>query len=76
MTAWTQQDEQKWMEVDGRPLTEEEIRNEINPDLSSNFESQSAKSDYCEALKQWNKDHEGIEWLTKEAINQYEKFCK
>jgi len=76
MTVWTQQDEQKWMKVDGRPLTEEEIKNEINRELTSDFKLQSPKSDYCEALKQWNEDYEGIEWLTEETKNEYEKFCK
>lgn len=76
MTVWTQQDEQKWLERGGEPLTEEEIKNEINPDLVTDFEPQSAKADYCEALRQWNEDYEGIEWLTEETINEYEKVCK
>lgn len=76
MTMWTQQDEQKWLDLGGKPLTEEEIKNEINPNLTTDFEPQLAKDDYCEALKQWNRDYEGIEWLTEETINEYEKFCK
>lgn len=76
MTIWTQQDEQKWLELGGKTLTEEEIQNEISSDMTSDSKLQFTKTDYCEALKQWNKDYEGSEWLTEETINEYEKFCK
>ena len=35
----------------------------------------ASRSEYCEALKQWNKDYEGIEWLTEETLNEYERLC-
>jgi len=35
----------------------------------------SAMSEYCSALKEWNVQYKGVNWLTAETTNEYNKLC-
>jgi len=35
----------------------------------------SGSSDYCLALQDWISEYEGIDWLTYETIQEYNRFC-
>jgi len=63
------------LEQENTQLQNQQKSSSSNLDIIAEKKSSVGMTEYCKALKDWNVEYQGVEWLTAETTNEYNKLC-